>query len=345
MSTVDVTTLLRAGAPHAPETLRMRVLALEPQSQPRAAWRSRRLALVVLPAAAGIAVAAAVVHGLLGSGSTTQTVATPTIVRGLPADVRGGAGAGAAKAPAFNGSFSAVEQHAVAATPSIAARNRLQHTDASLQVRVPSTQDLSTATTRATQIATALGGYAESVQYRTPQGGGGESFIELRVPAQNVKLAIARLAGLGTLVSQQLSVSDLQQRFETQSAQIAQLRRRVAALQAALRNPALPEAQRVLLQIQLSEAKRALSQRLHARKGTIAAGTTARISLVLGTQKAIVVPHHRGRLGRMVHSAVGFLALEGIIVLVALIVVSPLALAGFLIWLWRRRSVERFLAA
>jgi uncharacterized iron-regulated membrane protein len=46
-----------------------------------------------------------------------------------------------------------------------------------------------------------------------------------------------------------------------------------------------------------------------------------------------------------VHSAVGFLALEGIIVLVALIVVSPLALAGFLIWLWRRRSVERLLAA
>jgi hypothetical protein len=102
----------------------------------------------------------------------------------------------------------------------------------------------------------------------------------------------------------------------------------------------------VLLQIQLAESKRALSQRLHARKGTVASGTTARISLVLGTEKAIApVPHHRGRLGRMVHSAVGFLALEGIIALVVLIVASPLALVAGLAWAWRRRSVERLLAA
>ena len=65
-----------------------------------------------------------------------------------------------------------------------------------------------------------------------------------------------------------------------------------------------------------------------------------------GTEKAIApVVHHRGRLGRMVHSAVGFLALEGIILLYALIVISPLALLAALIWAWRRRSIERLLAA
>ena len=111
--------------------------------------------------------------------------------------------------------------------------------------------------------------------------------IELRVPAQNVKAALSRLAGLGTLVSQQLSVDDLEQRLRTQSEQIAQLRRRVAALRQALRDSALPEAQRVLLQIKLAESKRALAQRFNARKGTISAGTTARISLVIGTEKAI----------------------------------------------------------
>jgi hypothetical protein len=47
----------------------------------------------------------------------------------------------------------------------------------------------------------------------------------------------------------------------------------------------------------------------------------------------------------MLHSAVGFLALEGIVVLFALIVASPIALVAFLIWLWRRRSVDRLLAA
>jgi 4-amino-4-deoxy-L-arabinose transferase-like glycosyltransferase len=46
-----------------------------------------------------------------------------------------------------------------------------------------------------------------------------------------------------------------------------------------------------------------------------------------------------------VHSAVGFLALEAIIVLYALIVVTPFAIVAALLWFWRRRSVDRLLAA
>jgi len=56
------------------------------------------------------------------------------------------------------------------------------------------------------------------------------------------------------------------------------------------------------------------------------------------------VPHHRGRLGRMVHSAVGFLGLEGTIALYALIVVSPAAVVAALLWSLRearRRRDER----
>src|SRR2546423_778863 len=116
--------------------------------------------------------------------------------------------------------------------------------------------------------------------------------------------------------------------------------------QPSVRDSSLPEAQKVILQIRLAESKRALAQRLNARKGTISAGTTAQISLVIGTEKAIApVVHHRGRLGRMLHSAVGFLALEGMILLYALIVISPLAIVAAAIWAWRRRSVERLLAA
>ncbi|HLY95244.1 MAG TPA: hypothetical protein VKP14_10395, partial [Gaiellaceae bacterium] len=102
---------------------------------------------------------------------------------------------------------------------------------------------------------------------------------------------------------------------------------------------------RVLLQIKLAESKRALVQRLHARTGTVASGTTARIALVLSTEKSIVpVVHHRGRLGRMLHGAVGFLGLEGTIVLYALVVLSPLALVAALLWGLReakRRRDER----
>jgi Domain of unknown function (DUF4349) len=331
---LSVESLLRAHAPHAPEHLRTRVLAQRPARRPRVALPSRRLALVVVPAAAALAIVAAVINGAVHSGAPQpQPVAVATTAEG---------------GKAFSSTDSATQSGSgalrKAAAPSIAS-SRLTHTDASLQLRVDDTDALSEATTRATQIANSLGGYAKSVNYDTPVAGEGQAVIELRIPAQNVKTALARLAELGTIVSQQLSVTDLQDRFATESAQIAQLRRRVRALQTALRSPTLEEAQRVLLQIRLAETKRALAQRLHARNGTVKAAANATVSLVIGTKQAVApVPHERGRLGRMLHSAVGFLALEGIILLYALIVISPFALAAFLLWIWRRRSMDRVLS-
>jgi hypothetical protein len=318
---MTVQSLLRAHPPLAPESLRSRVLALEPRRTP-----SRRLVLV-LAVALAIAVAAAVVHGLVSSNPKQQQ----TALQHVPSRK--------AFVPATNSGSVDTLSGTVGAVPSIAGSpTRLQRTEATLDVRV---EDVASATTRATQIATALGGYAQSVNYSS----GGSSFLELRVPAQNVKTAIARLALLGTIVSQNLSVTDLGHDLQAESAQIAQLRRTVAALTTALRSASLPDAQRVILQIRLANAKRALSQRLHARTGTIAAGTNATISLTLGTKAAVVpVPRHRGRLGRMVHSAVGFLGLEGAIALYALIAVSPFALLAGLLWSLRearRRRVER----
>jgi hypothetical protein len=325
-----VEALLRAHAPHAPESLRARVLALEPRRAP-----SRRLVLVAV-AAVGLAVVAAVVHGFVGSSSkpTAGTVTTQTWEAAGGTPTRSSLQKALAPAPADTAGRAAL-------TPSVAGAARLQQTDATIQLRVGDDDALAKATTRATQIATSLGGYAQSVDYHSR----GSALVELRVPAQNVKTAIARLATLGTIVSQNLSVTDLQQRFQTQSAQIAQLRRRIAALRTAIADPALPEAQKVLLQIKLAESKRALAQRLHARKGTVAAGTTARISVTIGTKKAIAPVSHRGRIGRMLHSAVGFLALEAIVALYALIVISPFALVAGALWLRRRRSLDRLLAA
>src|SRR5579864_970379 len=337
---MTVEMLLRAHAPHAPESLRARVLALEPKER-RLSLPSRRLMLVALPAAVGIAVSVAVIHGVVGSGSPARTVVEGQLQHApatatTPTWSGVAVGAGSVDTP----SYSASTRKSLA--PVVGAPTRLQHTAASIQLSVKDDDALAQATTRATRIATSLGGYAKSVDYRSQ----GTSVIDLRVPTQNVKTALARLAGLGTVVSQQLSVTDLQQQLETESAQIGQLRRRIVALRLAIHDPALDDAQKVLLRIKLAESQRALSQRLHAQKGTVAAGTTSSISLVIGTKKAAAaVPHHRGRLGRMVHSAVGFLALEAIIVLYALIVISPLAIVAVLLWFWRRRSVDRLLAA
>jgi hypothetical protein len=340
--------LLRAHAPHAPESLRERVFALEPKPRRRLSLPPRRLVLVALPAALGIAVSVAVVHGIIGSGSSTPT-AERKLVAGVtaPQDQLApwrSVGSGNVGAAPGGTVLQKVGAAAVPHTfvPTTGSSARLQHTDASMQLSVKNTDDLGQATTRATQIATSLGGYAKSVNYRSQ----GTSIIDLRIPTQNVKIALTRLAGLGTLVSQELSVTDLEQQLKNEFAQIAQLRRRIAALQTAINDPSLADAQKVLLRIRLAESQRALSQRLHAQKGTISAGTTSTVSLVIATKQAIVpVPHPRGRLGRMVHSAVGFLALEGIILLYALIVISPLAIVAALLWFWRRRSVDRLLAA
>jgi len=326
-SETPVMTLLRAHAPHAPERLRARVRELEPRRMsPR-----RKLVLVVVPVAAAVAVAAALVHGFLGSSSSPQTVAQPPHVFSATAQRNAGSGGADTGAPASG---------ALAKVPSVGgSATRLQRTEATLELRV---KDTSAATTKATRIATALGGYAESVNYSSSSR---SASIVLRVPAQDVKTALAQLAGLGSIVSQNLSVTDLQHDFQVESAQIAQLRRTIAALQAALKSPSLPDAQRVLLQIRLANAKRSLAQRLNARAGTVTAGTTARISLTLSAKSAVVpVPHPRGRLGRMLHSAVGFLGLEGTIALYALIVASPLAFVAALLWSLRearRRRDER----
>jgi len=348
---------LRDATLNAPEALRSRVLATAPARGTVFARRpSRRLVFAVIPATVALAVTAAIVHGLTtGSGSPVTQVHSAAVSNGvapsakrfaIPPSVAGGAVGAGGQAP----SPSAPLDSAQSTLAPTGGTSRLQQTDASLQVRVPDIEHLSTATRAATRIATSLGGYAQSVDYQTPRGRNGTAYIELRVPAQNVQRALERLAGLGTLVSQEVSVKDLEHALQVQSAEIAQLRRRVAALHQALTDPSLPDAQRVLLQIQLAESKRALAQRLNARKGTVTAGTTARISLVLSTQQSAVTPvPHRGRMSRMLHSALGFLGLEGMVALYALIVISPFAVLGGLAFaiarMRRRRDEDRLLAA
>src|SRR5713226_5008086 len=97
MSANDMTVeaLLRAHAPQAPESLRERVFALEPKPR-RVSLPSRRLVLVALPAAVAIAVTAAVVHGIVGSGSPSQTVVEQQL-----APVAHGAGGSTASPPTW----------------------------------------------------------------------------------------------------------------------------------------------------------------------------------------------------------------------------------------------------
>jgi hypothetical protein len=346
VATIDA---LRAAPPRAPEALRARVLALQSEPRRRPFLGSRRRTVLVLVAAAlGIAASAAVVRGLTSSDGGIQRGSSPAR-EAAPATATAPAwttATGSVGAPAVTKDAATAQGAPAAPGPT---GGRLQRYEASITVRVPR-ERLSRATNAATRIARSLGGYAASVDYRTPVGQPGEAYLELRVPTARVQDALARLASLGSLISQRVSVEDLQADLERQTAQIAQLRHRVRALTEALKNPSLTPVQRVELQLRLADAKRSLAQRTHARKATIAAGSVARISLVLTAEKkSAIVPQPRGRLGRMLDDAVSFLALEGTVALYALIVLAPLLPLVALVW-WaavarRRRDERRLLAA
>jgi hypothetical protein len=359
---------LRAGPPVAPERLRQRVLEGAPAPR-RQRSRRRKLTLVVVPLAVVFAVGAAFVHGFVSSGSRNDVTAATAHILGV-------AGTNSAVAPkAVHESLSrpllkpskadksySLAQHATVASGSAPLalsgageravtipRNRLVHATASLQVGVKSS-DLSAKTNEASQIAASFGGYAQSVRYQATHHGDGESVLSLRVPVANAQKAIGKLAGLGTLLSQQVSTQDLQATVTHQTSAIGSLRRAIAVYEAALQSRTLPATQRAELQIKLNNARRALAQLRHARAGTVALGATADISLLLTTNNHAVVPggHHGStRIGRLLGSAAHFLALEGIIVLYALIVLAPVLLLGGLGW-WivreRRRREERLLS-
>ena len=360
---------LRANPPVAPERLRQRVLEGAPAPR-RQRSRKRKLVLVVVPAAVVLAVGAALVHGFVSTGSHTQSFTSvnralvPATATGSGQPLKGAAHAKERQSQerAFKSYNLSQDSAGVASAPTAVEaltsggravtipRNRLVHAVASLQVGVKSS-NLSDKTNEASQIVGSFGGYAQSVRYQATHQGDGEAFLALRVPVQNAQKAIAKLGNLGTLLSQQVSTQDLQAKLNGQNSGIGSLRRAIAVYENALQSTTLSASERVAIQIKLNNARHALARLRHARNGTLASGATADISLLLTTQgHAIVAPHHGGstRIGRLLGSAAHFLALEGIIVLYALIVLAPFLLLGALAW-WivreRRRREERLLAS
>jgi hypothetical protein len=226
---------------------------------------------------------------------------------------------------------------------------RLVHAEANLVVSVPSHDALTQATNQATQIVTALGGYSQSVQYAASHQGYGRSFLDLRVPLGKAELAIQKLGQLGDLTSQSVSTQDLEQQFHQQTNQIDQLRRAITIYKQALQSATLTGPQRIEVQIRLSNALHALKGTRKSRSQTVLAGRTANIRLTLQTEAhAAVGPHRTGRLGQMLHNVGATLAVEGIVVLYALIIGLPIILIAGLIWWFtrgRRKRDERELLA
>jgi hypothetical protein len=350
---------LRANPPVAPERLRQQILDGAPGSRRRISVR-RRLVFVVVPVAVALAVGAAFVYGFVNSGSNQNRAGSAALApKSLhpiksPEHVFGRAAPKWSPPIPMAGSAAAQDKATLGnLTQSLTIpRNRLVHAVATLQVQVQSHSALAQATNNATKIVSSLGGYAQSVQYQSERKGEGNAFLALRVPVGKAQTAIARLGQLGTLVSQQLSTQDLQQQLTRQTNSIGALRRAIAIYEQALKSGSLSASERVAIQIKLANAQHTLKLVRKARSGTVASGATADISLTLTTHKGAGVGgghNGSGRFGRLLGSAADFLALEGIILLYALIVVGPLLVVGGLAW-WalrerRRREESRLLAS
>lgn len=336
MTLDDLTHELRASRPAAPRDLRVRVREIASVEPGRAAWSwprlPRRSMLVALPAAAAVALAAAGILGIARSGPSTEAS------RQLPFEQTPGTEA----VPAPSTELGKAQDSAVDPTP-----GRAQRVSATLTIEVPDSDAVSRAAQETLDLTRSLGGHVVSASVAT--GEQGAASITVRVPVGRVQDAIAGLSALGRIVSQQVTIDDLQEQLDALEKREASLRAQIARISARLDSEALDAETRAVL-----EARRR-SLRAELRDVTSGIASTSAEARMSTLQLTVVTPGALGaaaplpgRLDRTIDEALNVLAWEGVILLGLLIVSAPLAIAAAAAWLgrraYRRREEERLLA-
>jgi hypothetical protein len=194
-----------------------------------------------------------------------------------------------------------------------------------MRLHVSDLDELSEATQRALQIARGLGGFVASVRYATPQGDEGDASLVLRVPTSKIQTAILRLSDLGTIVSQQITITDLQDRVNDQTDEIARLRRTIGRIERRL-DGQISEEERYRLELQLENARQSLRALTQRRETTVRGARLATINLALTTREKEEQPAAPGRIERAVDNAVFLLSNIAAGAIWFLIVAGPLLL-------------------
>jgi uncharacterized protein DUF4349 len=331
-SSPDLIHELRASRPSAPVHLRARVRELAAEQPTRPRWTrfpSRRVALIAVPAAAALAVVAAGAIGL----SRPESPSTESLARNVHGEAAPTTKAQLAPAPTFG-------------TTDSATTGRAQRVSATLTVEVRDSNGVSRAAQDALDLTRSLGGYVVSSSVTT--GEQGNASLTVRVPVARVQDAITGLSGLGRIVSQQVSVEDLQEQLDQLEHRRASLVEQITRITARLESQDLDAETTAALEAR----RRALRTELRAVRSQMA-GTNAeaRMSTI---QLSIVTPDSSGtvvpgsRIDRTIDKALNVLAWEGVVALGMLIVLAPFALVGLALWLgrrvYRRHEEERLLA-
>lgn len=325
---------LRSTAPPAPDGLRERVRALR-EPQPRRVLRLRPALQWAGAVAVVLAVGTAAIAGIRSSSSPEQRNAA-RVLQPAKTGHEAGALAGSSRNPRPEAQWDATRSGTVLRLAPLTPGSRLQHYDISMSLRV---RDLSRSTQTAVRQTRGLGGYVAAANYATG-GNTGDSTLDLRVPVQHVQQAIAKFTDLGTILSQRISVGDLQAPLDRTDARIAAAQKIIAELQG--KTPLTPTEQ-----MHLDEAKRTLKRLSQSRAGLVREGTYAKIALQLTTRKTAAKHVAPGRFDSFWGDASDILGKEAIAVLYALVVAGPFAILAALALLAerarRRRADHRLL--
>jgi Domain of unknown function (DUF4349) len=334
---------LRASRPTAPADLRMRVReiaardAVAPTALAKLRLRlpQRRHLLVALPAAMALALATAGVLGLARSDApTTEAVELEAIDKATPESAT-------PPATTFGGTDQGPRSGGAPDS------TRAQRTSAILTVEVTDSDGVSEAAQKALDLSRRLGGHVVSASVVT--GDGANAAITLRVPSERVQEAVVQLSALGDIVTQQVTIDDLQATIDQLERRERSLRAQIATLVARLESEPLDAETRARLEARLQNLRAELRTLRGDLSGTRAEARMATISLT------VVTPESRGeavpppsKLDDALDEALTILVWEGVVALVILIVAAPFALAALVVWfgrrLYRRREEDRLLA-
>jgi Domain of unknown function (DUF4349) len=334
---------IRSAPIAASPELRARVRAIAasaPEAAPARERRPlpwRRLALVVVPAAVAVALAVSLAAGLRDSGSSGSRDAVHGEVAAPPKRSGGAADTFAAPSAKSAGTGGAT---GLPATP-----GRAQLYEAELTLKIA---DLSAATKRALRLTRDFNGYVRSVEYGSGSERGSASLV-VRIPVGSVQEALVKYSALGQILDQHVSIRDVQPQVDRRFRQLQAQRDVIAKLQAQLESPSLTSAERAQLEARLVVARRQLVVLRKQQAALQRQASYATVSLDLRTRdKAVVVPHEPGRIGRALHRSGEIVADEAKVLVYVLIVGAPffvlaaVALGGLSVR--RRRREERLLA-
>jgi hypothetical protein len=322
-STPELIHELRASRPSAPAELRLRVRELavgQPVRAPWANWRFpvRRGFLVAVPAAAALAFASAGVLGLARSDVSQESFARDAQTEKATLE---------SAAPNLSGAGAA--DQVVGPT-----ENRAQRVSATLTVEVPDADAVSRAAQDALDLTRTLGGFVVSSSVAT--GEEGSASITVRVPVDKVQDAITGLSGIGRIVSQQVTIDDLQATLDQLERREATVRSQIARIRARLATESLDAQTEAVLRARLQTLRGELAELRTGISSTEAEAQMSTIQLTVVTPGAFGAVAPPSRIDRAVDEALNVLAWEGVIALGMLIVLAPFALVGLAAWLGRR---------